>query len=128
MAKTPRKCSNAIFFRTKSHPSRSYVYPEVFMSKRGERAYLMYMQTQGITWREVAAEMSMSEGGARVCAKGYATKHKKSWPPLEVGDVRRLDGRMYKGPLCIGDRLTIRRAEGVYQAPWYETLDPLDTL
>ena len=96
--------------------------------KTGLRAYLMYMNTPGATWKHVAEELGITESGAVTVARKYARTHDKQWPPLSVGDPRRLDKRKFKGKLEKGDMVTIKKAEGVFIAPWYETLDKWDVL
>ena len=96
--------------------------------KNGLQAYLMYMNTPGATWKTVSEEMGLTESGSQTIARKYAKAHDRQWPPLAVGDPRRLDKRKFKGKLEGADLVTIKAAEGVFIAPWYETLDKWDVL
>ena len=96
--------------------------------KTGLRAYLAYMNTPGATWKVVSEQLGLTESGAVTVARRYAKSHNKQWPPLVAGDPRRLDKRRFKGKLERGDLVTIKKAEGVFIAPWYETLDKWDVL
>jgi len=96
--------------------------------KTGLRAYLMYMNTPGATWKQVAEELGITESGCQTVARKYSVAYDKQWPPLLVGDPRRLDKRKFRGKLERGDQVTIKAAEGVFIAPWYETLDKWDVL